>query len=242
MLEESSGDGDSDLSDASDLDDGGETNHVHRILAEKKKTKFVSPRQKLLKLFSVLVRIQVILDAIASFCERVKNIFNATQPLITKLFFVACLFGGILLLFVPLRPLLVIIGLQKVLKKGLKHYQPFGWYKNAKSVSALKVFVGRVPSDLDMVHFGHTKKSSRNHTMFTGDIGATSTDGRTTSSVGGGGGDGVARQMSSGGSSASGCFKPSITSIHRHLTLSPKLNLTAQMRIDEQEEDDRHIG
>eukprot|EP00052_Salpingoeca_macrocollata_P028594 m.278193 g.278193 ORF g.278193 m.278193 type:complete len:1090 (-) comp22878_c1_seq4:39-3308(-) len=127
-------------------------------VVDSKKLKKVSgsPRARLLRLLGVLGQAQDILDKIASFGERVKNLFCWSMPLVSWLVFAALVLGTLVLYLVPLRWLLLAWGWKKFVRKGLRKYQPFGLFvlpRGYRPLNEALELVGRVPSDVDLARW-----------------------------------------------------------------------------------------
>ncbi|XP_030886808.1 multiple C2 and transmembrane domain-containing protein 2-like isoform X2 [Leptonychotes weddellii] len=100
----------------------------------------------------IVSTVQNILEEIASFGERIKNMFNWTVPFLS---FLACLILAvttIVLYFIPLRYIILIWGINKFTKKLRNPY--------AIDNNELLDFLSRVPSDVQKVQYAELKLCS----------------------------------------------------------------------------------
>ncbi|XP_068033123.1 multiple C2 and transmembrane domain-containing protein 1 isoform X3 [Anomalospiza imberbis] len=98
----------------------------------------------------VCVTVQNILDEIASFGERIKNIFNWTVPFLSWLAIVALSVFTIILYFIPLRYIVLVWGINKFTKKIRNPY--------AIDNNELLDFLSRVPSDVQVMQYHELKQ------------------------------------------------------------------------------------
>lgn len=102
------------------------------------------------------------LDSFASFFERVKNLLLWTTPLISGMVCAALLAGSIVLYLIPLRYILLLVGMKKFVKKGLQHY---GRLKRGQSTNEVVELVSRLPSDLDVVRARQPRSLRRGNSL-----------------------------------------------------------------------------
>ncbi|XP_055517013.1 multiple C2 and transmembrane domain-containing protein 2-like [Leucoraja erinacea] len=107
---------------------------------------------KLHKVQDIVISVQNFLDTIASFGERLKNVFNWTVPFLGKLGCTVLAVCTIVLYFVPLRYLLLIWGIHKFTKKLRNPY--------AIDNNELLDFLSRVPSDVQKVQQAELRLSN----------------------------------------------------------------------------------
>lgn len=107
---------------------------------------------KLHKVQDIVISVQNFLDTIASFGERLKNVFNWTVPFLGKLGCTVLAVCTIVLCFVPLRYLLLIWGIHKFTKKLRNPY--------AIDNNELLDFLSRVPSDVQKVQQAELRLSN----------------------------------------------------------------------------------
>ncbi|KAF7652746.1 hypothetical protein LDENG_00092730 [Lucifuga dentata] len=88
----------------------------------------------------VIVTIQTVLDEIACFGERIKNIFNWSVPFLSSLAFLVFLIAAIITYYIPMRYIVLLWGINKFTKKLRNPY--------AIDNNELLDFLSRVPSDV----------------------------------------------------------------------------------------------
>uniref|UniRef100_A0ABM5EWV6 Multiple C2 and transmembrane domain-containing protein 2 isoform X1 n=2 Tax=Pogona vitticeps TaxID=103695 RepID=A0ABM5EWV6_9SAUR len=100
----------------------------------------------------IVLTVQTILEEIASFSERIKNMFNWTVPFLSAL---ACLILAVVVItlyYIPLRYIILIWGINKFTKKLRNPY--------AIDNNELLDFLSRVPSDVQRVQHAELKPYS----------------------------------------------------------------------------------
>nr|XP_014342392.1 PREDICTED: multiple C2 and transmembrane domain-containing protein 2 [Latimeria chalumnae] len=100
----------------------------------------------------IVVTVQNVLEAIASFGERIKNTFNWTVPFLSTLACLVLAAATMLLYFIPLRYIILIWGINKFTKK-LRN-------PDAINNNELLDFLSRVPSDVQKVQYRELKPYS----------------------------------------------------------------------------------
>lgn len=108
----------------------------------KGETKGRSFREKLQSIQDVCLQLQEAMDTVASFNERIKNVFTWTVPWLSILAITILMTAVVLLYYIPLKYVLVLWGINKFTKK-LRN-------PNIKTNNELLDFLSRVPSDTEM--------------------------------------------------------------------------------------------
>lgn len=96
--------------------------------------------------------IQNTLGTVASYIERVKNLFNWESPLLTGLMCTGLFVASLLLAFVPIRYFIMLFGWNRMLFSGLRKYHPkFKRSPYHQPVLPPLEYLGRVPDDLEVI-------------------------------------------------------------------------------------------
>ncbi|XP_054612484.1 multiple C2 and transmembrane domain-containing protein 1-like isoform X2 [Dunckerocampus dactyliophorus] len=107
---------------------------------------------KLYAIQDVFISVQNMLDQVASFAERLKNVLNWTVPFLTCLAIAALCLATLLLYLVPLRYLVLAWGVNKFTKKLRDPYMI--------DHNELLDFLSRVPSDVQVMQYRQLKADS----------------------------------------------------------------------------------
>jgi len=97
---------------------------------------------KMKMVMGVCQTVQNSLDLVASYCERIKNVFNWTIPFLTTMAVSFLLAGTILLYFIPLRWMVLVWGVNKL---TVKLRDP-DYEENQEALN----FLSRLPSDVEL--------------------------------------------------------------------------------------------
>ncbi|XP_074517106.1 multiple C2 and transmembrane domain-containing protein 2 isoform X2 [Sebastes fasciatus] len=100
-----------------------------------------------------IVTLQTLLDEIACFGERIKNIFNWSVPFLSSLAFLIFVIATILTYYIPVRYVVLLWGINKFTKK----------LRNRYSIDNNEVldFLSRVPSDVQKVQYSEMRGSKK---------------------------------------------------------------------------------
>jgi hypothetical protein len=95
--------------------------------------------------------VQNLVGSVASFIERVRNLFLWESPYLTGIVCIGLFVGTLMLIAVPFRYWVLLAGLNRIFMKGLRKYHP----KFKRSMyyipySPLIEFIGRVPDNLEL--------------------------------------------------------------------------------------------
>ncbi|KAF2356312.1 C2 domain [Trinorchestia longiramus] len=122
---------DDELETISDNDDDDED--------EKDKEEKKSLKERLMAIQEVTATVQNAIGFIASTQESIKNTFNFSIPFLSWMMVIALVCGAVILYYVPLRALVLVVGVNKFLKQLLR--------PNAINNNELVDFLSRVPDD-----------------------------------------------------------------------------------------------
>ncbi|XP_026122472.1 multiple C2 and transmembrane domain-containing protein 2-like isoform X1 [Carassius auratus] len=93
----------------------------------------------------IVIMVQNLLEAIASFGERIKNTFNWSVPFLSNLAFLVLLMATVITYFIPVRYIILLWGIHKFTKKLRNPY--------AIENNEVMDFLSRVPSDVQMAQY-----------------------------------------------------------------------------------------
>eukprot|EP01137_Pigoraptor_chileana_P014276 Opistho-2@4987 len=130
--------------DVNDLEDDDEESKGGKDKKDDKEQKS-SLREKLAAIERVTKTVQSVLGTIASFCERVKNLFSWSVPFASATIVSLLLVITTLLMLIPLRYILFLYGIHKFTVHFRRSADYIDW-------NELFVFISRLPSDVDLVH------------------------------------------------------------------------------------------
>lgn len=99
----------------------------------------------------IVITVQNLLEEIASFAERIKNMFNWSVPFLSNLAFLVLIIVTVITYFIPIRYIILLWGINKFTKKLRKPY--------AIDNSEIMDFLSRVPSDVQKVQYFDLKHS-----------------------------------------------------------------------------------
>nr|XP_057944775.1 multiple C2 and transmembrane domain-containing protein 2 isoform X4 [Doryrhamphus excisus] len=104
----------------------------------------------------IVISLQVFLDEVACFGERIKNTFNWSEPFLSTLALLLFVTATVLTYFIPVRYIILIWGINKFTKR----------LRNPYSIDNNEVldFLSRVPSDVQKVQYGETRGVRRKRT------------------------------------------------------------------------------
>uniref|UniRef100_A0AAR2JEK2 C2 domain-containing protein n=1 Tax=Pygocentrus nattereri TaxID=42514 RepID=A0AAR2JEK2_PYGNA len=108
---------------------------------------------KLYAIQDVCISVQTALDEVASYGERIKNIFNWTVPFLSWLAIAALCVASLLVYLIPLRYIVLVWGINKFTKKLRNPY--------LIDNNELLDFLSRVPSDVQVVQYKELKTEHR---------------------------------------------------------------------------------
>ncbi|KAM9460980.1 multiple C2 and transmembrane domain-containing protein 2 isoform 1-T2 [Clarias gariepinus] len=101
----------------------------------------------------IVVTVQNLLEEIASFVERIKNMFNWSVPFLSNLAFLVLVFVTVITYIIPLRYIILIWGINKFTKKLRNPY--------AVDNNEVMDFLSRVPSDVQKEQYFEPKHVRR---------------------------------------------------------------------------------
>uniref|UniRef100_A0A8C2DK65 Multiple C2 domains, transmembrane 2b n=1 Tax=Cyprinus carpio TaxID=7962 RepID=A0A8C2DK65_CYPCA len=93
----------------------------------------------------IVITVQNLLEAIASFGERIKNTFNWSVPFLSNLAFLVLMMATVITYFIPIRYIILLWGIHKFTKKLRNPY--------AIENNEVMDFLSRVPSDVQMAQY-----------------------------------------------------------------------------------------
>ncbi|XP_007246197.2 multiple C2 and transmembrane domain-containing protein 2 isoform X1 [Astyanax mexicanus] len=99
----------------------------------------------------IVITVQNLLEEIACFAERIKNMFNWSVPFLSNLAFLVLIIVTVITYFIPIRYIILLWGINKFTKKLRKPY--------AIDNNEVMDFLSRVPSDVQKVQYFDLKHS-----------------------------------------------------------------------------------
>ncbi|KAK3539045.1 hypothetical protein QTP86_023489, partial [Hemibagrus guttatus] len=117
-----------------------------RVMVDSERKGFMN---KLYAIQDVCISVQSALDEVASYGERIKNIFNWTVPFLSWLAIVSLCVAMLIVYFIPLRYIILAWGVNKFTKKLRDPY--------TIDNNELLDFLSRVPSDVQVVQYRELK-------------------------------------------------------------------------------------
>ena len=94
---------------------------------------------------------QNLLGEAASFLERIRNLFEWESPVLTAIFCTGVFFAAVLMIFIPLRYFILLLGWNRIVRTGLRKYHPaFKRPMYYKPIFPPIEFIERVPDDLEV--------------------------------------------------------------------------------------------
>ncbi|XP_038169350.1 multiple C2 and transmembrane domain-containing protein 2 [Arvicola amphibius] len=134
---------------ASSTQDSQESTDIEEEEEEEKESEKKGLIERIYMVQDIVSTVQNILEEVASFGERIKNMFNWTVPFLSLLACVILAIATVVLYFIPLRYIVLLWGINKFTKK----------LRNPYSIdnNELLDFLSRVPSDVQKVQYAELK-------------------------------------------------------------------------------------
>ncbi|XP_050005084.1 multiple C2 and transmembrane domain-containing protein 2 isoform X1 [Alexandromys fortis] len=134
---------------ASSTQDSQESTDVEEEEEEEKESEKKGLIERIYMVQDIVSTAQNILEEVASFGERIKNMFNWTVPFLSLLACLILVIATVALYFIPLRYIILLWGINKFTKK----------LRNPYSIdnNELLDFLSRVPSDVQKVQYAELK-------------------------------------------------------------------------------------
>jgi len=111
----------------------------------------VALRRQMRQLKALARSVQNVLGDIASYLERIVNLFTWASPVMTMICAFGLFMASLLLMYIPLRYFVLLWGVNKIVRTGLRKYNPaFKRPPYYVPIIELIEFLGRVPDNLEV--------------------------------------------------------------------------------------------